>query len=284
LINFLNAINQIVFIISKAMIKFTLPPIGLGTWNLHDEFCTQIVLEALDYGYRFIDTAQMYGNEQDVGNALEFTSIPREEIILATKIEPSNLSAELIHSSFEQSLERLKVDYLDILYVHWPNGKYNPEETLHAMDELVDEDTVRSIGISNFPIALVKEATAISDNILVNQMEMHPALRLKKNFDYNSSKGLYTVAYCPLGRGKLWDEPVLKSIAEKHNISVAQVCLTYLIGRGAVPIPKAGSIEHLQENFNALNYSLDKEDIDAIDTIPEKRIVDFGNYKWDVDD
>jgi 2,5-diketo-D-gluconate reductase B len=258
--------------------------IGLGTWRLSGNLCRKIVLDALDLGYKLIDTAQMYGNEENIGDAIETTSVPRKTFILETKIEPSNLSAKRIHSSFKESMHKLKTDYIDVLYVHWPNGRYKPGESLPAMDELVENGTVRKIGISNFPIALVQKATEISENVIANQVEMHPALRQKKLHAYNTSKKLFTVAYSPFAKGQILNNSILKKIAEKHQISVAQVSLAYLTQRNAIPIPKSGSIEHLKENLEALKYRLDDEDISDIDRIPENRVVNFGNVKWDVDD
>ena len=130
----------------------------------------------------------------------------------------------------------------------------------------------------------MKEATEISDNIIANQMEMHPALRLKKLHAYNNSKGLYTVAYSPLAKGHALNNSELKAIAKKYDITVAQVCIAYLSQRGAIPIPKSSSIEHLRENLEALKTTLDDDDILAIDGIPEKRVVNFGSLPWDTDD
>jgi diketogulonate reductase-like aldo/keto reductase len=266
------------------MEKFKIPKIGLGTWALRSKTCTNSVLDAIELGYRHIDTAQMYQNEQNVGDAIETTSVPRNELVIATKIEPSNLSSARIHSSFRESLKKLKTDYVDILYVHWPSGRYNPKETLGTMDELVKEGLIRHIGISNFPIALVKEALSISENIIANQVEMHPGLRLKKLHEYNQSRNLYTVAYSPLAKGRILNNSILSSLATKHHISVPKVCIAYLSQRGAIPIPKSSSKEHLKENLDAVQISLDEEDINRIDTIPETRVVNFNTQiQWDVD-
>jgi 2,5-diketo-D-gluconate reductase B len=270
------------------MEQLKLPKLGLGTWMNKGESCTKSVLDGLDIGYRFIDTAQVYGNEREVGNAISSTSVPRKDIILATKIRIANLSPKKVLSSFRESLAKLQTEYVDLLYVHWPFPlTYKPEKTLPAMNELVKEGVVKHIGISNFPIYRVKEAMKFSEfPIFANQVEMHPMLRLEKLHEFNMKNGIYTVAYSPLGRGRIWDNLVLKEIAKKNNMSVQQVCLAYLIHRKAVPIPKSSTREHLQSNFDAVDMKIDTEDITKIETIPQKRLLNmpFVGPKWDKDD
>lgn len=261
--------------------------LGQGTWMVTGKTCTESVLNGLDIGYRLIDTAQVYGNEQEVGNALSSTSIPRKDYLLATKIFITKLRPKKLRSSFKESLRKLQTDYVDILYIHWPAMTYTPKKTLPAMNELVKEGTVKHIGVSNFPIYRMQEAIGISETpILANQVEMHPTLRLQKLHKFNQDNNVYTIAYSPLGRGKIWNNPILIDIAEKNNISVQQVCLAYLIHRGAIPIPKASSREHLQANWDSQKVSMSEEDITKIETIPEKRLLNMPiiGPKWDKDD
>ncbi|MHA1112703.1 MAG: aldo/keto reductase [Promethearchaeota archaeon] len=270
------------------MDRIKLPKIGLGTWMLTGETCTKSVIDGLDMGYRLIDTAQIYGNEKEVGAAISTTSVPRKDYILATKLWIANFSPKKVYSSFKVSLSKLQTDYVDILYVHWPiTLTYRPEKTLGAMNELVKEGVVRYIGVSNFPIYRIQEAIDISETpILANQVEMHPRLRLQKLHAYNTSKNVYTVAYSPLGRGKIWNNPVLMEIAQKNEISVPEVCLSYVMSRGAVPIPKASSKAHLLANWNSQDITLSQEDISKIENIPEKRLLHMPivGPKWDKDD
>jgi len=269
------------------MTKLELPKIGLGTWMLTGEKATKSVLNGLEIGYRLVDTAQVYGNELEVGNGLSSTSVPRKDIILATKIFIMSLKPKKVHRSFKESLRKLQTDFVDILYVHWPVMTYNPKKTLGAMNELVKEGTVKHIGVSNFPIYRMKEAIEASERpILANQMEMHPRLRLQKLHEFNTKNNVYTVAYSPLGRGKIWNDPTLMEIAKKNNISVQQVCLAYLMSRGAIPIPKASTKEHLLDNWKSQEVNLRKEDIAKIETIPEKRLLNMPiiGPKWDKDD
>ena len=261
--------------------------LGLGTWMITGKTCTDSVLNGLDIGYRLIDTAQVYGNEAEVGNALTSTSVPRKDYLLATKIFITKLGPKKLHKAFKESLKKLQTDYVDILYVHWPVMTYNPKKTLPAMNELVKEGAVKHIGVSNFPIQRMQEAIEISEtSILVNQVEMHPLLRLQKLHKFNTENGIQTVAYSPLGRGKIWDNPILIEVAQKNQCSVPQVCLAYLMSRGAIPIPKASSREHLQANWDSQKVSLTEEDKAKIETIPEKRLLNMPiiGPKWDKDD
>ncbi len=240
----------------------------------------------MEIGYRLIDTAQVYGNEQEVGNALSSSSIPRKDYFLATKLWIMNLKPKKVHSSFKESLRKLQTDYVDILYVHWPVMTYNPQKTLGAMNDLVKEGTVKYIGVSNFPIYRMREAIENSETpIFANQVEMHPQLRLQKLYQFNTDNGIKTIAYSPLGRGKIWKNPILLDIAQKNEMTVQQVCLVYLMQRGAIPIPKASSKGHLLANFEAQNMKINKDDMLKIETIPEKRILNMPliGPKWDKD-
>jgi 2,5-diketo-D-gluconate reductase B len=248
------------------MNRLELPKIGLGTWMLTGDTCTQSVINGLEIGYRLIDTAQDY--------------------LLATKLFIMNLRPKKVHSTFKESMKKLQTDYVDILYVHWPVMTYNPHKTLSAMNELVKEGTVKYIGVSNFPIYRMKEAIAASETpIIANQVEMHPGLQLQKLHEFNTSHNVYTVAYSPLGRGKIWNNPILVEVAKNNKISVQQVCLAYLMHRGAIPIPKASSRKHLQANWDSQNVTLSQEDISKIESIPEKRILNMPiiGPKWDKD-
>lgn len=265
-----------------------LPRIGFGTWQLKPADCTSAVLSAIKIGYRLIDTAQLYFNEAAVGEAISKSGVPREEIILATKVGFMNLSEKKVLSSFAASLEKLGTSYVDILYVHWPILTYNAEKTLKAFCSLVDEGKVRHIGVSNFPVARMEEALAVCQkhgkNILANQVEHHPMLKQPTLREYLAKKDIYLVAYSPIMRGGAAKVTEIGEIAKKHGVSEAQVCLAWEMSHGAIPIPKATSEPHIADNFKALDLNLDKDDVAKLDTIPvEKRIVNFPiiHPKWD---
>jgi diketogulonate reductase-like aldo/keto reductase len=246
------------------------PPIGLGTWKNDDpRECAQSVRQALEIGYRHVDTAQLYENESAVGNGIAESSVDREEVFLATKLHFDHLDPRHVRETTLESLEDLRTDYVDLLYVHWPAGNYEAERTLPAMEELVDEEGVRSIGLSNFTPDLLEEARSVLEApIYAHQIEMHPFLQQEHLLaDARNHEGRI-VAYSPFRHGTLFDEFILKEIAEEHGISVAQVCLAWLIQKDDVfTIPKASSRNHLEDNFEACSVTLDEESVQRINTV-----------------
>jgi len=260
----------------------TLPAIGLGTSGMDDpEECRESVARALDIGYRHVDTAQMYDNERPVGEGLRRSVVDREEMVLATKIHPDNLAYDDAIETAHESLDRLGVDAVDLLYVHWPMRAYDPGESLRAMDELHDEGLTRHVGVSNFTPALLDEAREILDApIAAHQVECHPLLQQEELRAYAREHDHTLVAYCPLGQASI-SHPTLEAIAAKHDTSVPLVCLAWAFAQEAVvPIPKATG-EHIQDNWDARELSLDDEDLDRIDAIEEtERLVDPDGAAW----
>lgn len=269
-----------------------LPPLGFGTDQntaLEDDFevdyeaCVQAVLDALEVGYRHIDTAQIYGTEACVGEAIERSSVPREDVFLATKVHYQKLGYDDTLESVEQSLSDLKVESIDLLYVHWPAGAYDPEETLRAFNELSDAGIVDNVGVSNFTPGLLDEARSLLDSpLFAHQVEMHPLLQQGDLRAYARTHDHYLVAYSPLVRGDVDDVPELVTIAEKHDVSPAQVSLAWMFHLDSVvPVPKASSREHIRENYEALELELDDEDLSRIAGIDrEQRIIDFEFGPW----
>jgi diketogulonate reductase-like aldo/keto reductase len=246
-----------------------MPMLGLGTWKNEDpEACTNAVATALDAGYRHIDTAQAYGNEEHVGRGIERADVPREDVFLATKVWNENLGYDDVLDSTETSLRKLGVDSVDLLYVHWPAGAYDPEDTFRAFDELYDDGKIDRIGISNFPPEYVNDAIDHTDNpIFANQVEIHPLLPQPELREHCIDHGIEVVAYSPLARGGVFEAPELTEIAEKHGVSEARVSLAWLREKGITAIPKATSEAHVRDNWASLNLDLDTEDVEAIDAI-----------------
>ncbi|SFK68997.1 2,5-diketo-D-gluconate reductase B [Halogranum rubrum] len=242
-----------------------LPRLGFGTVGVTDP---ETIETALEIGYRHIDTAQWYENETIVGRGIARSSVPREELTVATKVLPDNLGAEDLKHSTEQSLDRLGLDTVDLLYVHWPTNAYDPVETLGAFDDLYDDGKLRYVGLSNFTPSLLDEAREILDApILATQVEMHPLLPQRELVEYVQRTDIYLVAYSPLAQGKVFDEPVLGDIADKYGVSVAQVSLAWLFSHDNVAaIPKASG-DHIRDNYEALSLDLNDEDIARIDAI-----------------
>ncbi|MDY7082955.1 MAG: aldo/keto reductase [Halobacteria archaeon] len=254
-----------------------IPRLGIGTWQNEDpEQCAKSVETALEIGYRHVDTAQAYGNEEAVGDGIARADVNRDNIFLATKVWTSELSYDDVLRSTEKSLKRLGVDTVDILYVHWPSGEYDAEETLGALNELYDEGKTRRIGVSNFTPEHLEEAIEVSDApIAANQIEMHPLLQQREMVEFAGERDVEVVAYSPLARGKIFEVDELNEIAEKHGVSEAQISLAWLMEKGVHPIPKATSESHIRDNYGALELELDDEDVEKIDSINRtNRLID----------
>ncbi|WP_414837288.1 aldo/keto reductase [Candidatus Nanosalina sp. VS9-1] len=261
-----------------------IPKLGLGTWqNTDPEECAKSVETALNMGYRHIDTAQAYENEEDVGKGLEDADVDREDYFLASKVWIDQLAPENVKASTKESVEKLGVDYVDLMYVHWPAGDYSPQETLKAFKELVHSGEIRNIGVSNFtPEQLDKAMEIAPKHIIANQVEMHPLLQQEELLEKCREHDVTLVAYSPLARGEVFDVPEIQEVAEKHDVSEAQVSLAWLMQKdGVVAIPKASSEEHIRDNYEALDLELDDEDVQKIDSIDrEERMVDPGFAPW----
>ncbi|UIP01238.1 aldo/keto reductase [Halobaculum sp. CBA1158] len=260
-----------------------MPRLGLGTWeNDVPEECRDAVETALEMGYRHVDTAQIYGNEAEVGDGIARADVDREDVFLATKVWIDNLAPEDVRRTTEESLDRLGVDAVDLMYVHWPAREYDAEATLEAFNELYDEGLIDRIGISNFEPEQVAEAVELSDvPIFANQVELHPLLQQTRLREACAEHDVELVAYSPLARGKVFDVPELTEIAEKHDASEAQVSLAWLREKGVTAIPKATSEGHIRDNWESLALDLDDEDVAAIDAIDRRdRRVDPGFAPW----
>jgi 2,5-diketo-D-gluconate reductase B len=263
-----------------------MPMLGLGTWENDDhDQCVESVETALEMGYRHVDTAQAYGNEAAVGEGIAAADVDREDVFLATKVWTSQLSHDDVIASTEESLDRLGTDYVDLLYVHWPAGEYEPEGTLPAFDELRDRGLIDRVGVSNFEPDHVERAREILDApIFANQVEMHPHLQQDELREYADETDLNLVAYSPLIRGDVFDVPAIQEIAEKHDASEPQVALAWLRAKGVTAIPKATSEAHIRDNWQSLTVDLDDADvarIDAIETTDRVVHPGFAPDTWD---
>lgn len=260
-----------------------MPMVGLGTWenDAHDA-CVESVRTALEMGYRHVDTAQAYGNEDAVGEGIETADVPREEVFLATKVWIENLEYDDVLETAQGSLDDLGVEYVDLLYVHWPSGEYDPEETLEAFSELIDEGKVERIGLSNFEPADLDEAQEILDEpVFANQVELSPLFRQEELREYCDDENIQLVAYSPLARGEVFDIDELSEIAEKHGASEAQVSLAWLREKGVTAIPKATGEDHIRDNWESLKIELDEEDVATIDELDrQERQVDPDFAPW----
>ncbi|MFC4549104.1 MULTISPECIES: aldo/keto reductase [Halorussus] len=248
------------------------PRLGLGTWqNTNSEECAESVETALEAGYRHVDTARYYDNEAAVGAGVARADVPREDVFVATKLWHDDLAAEDVPARARESLDRLGLKYVDLLYVHWPTDTYNPEGTLGAFADLRDDGLVRHVGVSNFTPDLLEEAREVCDApIVANQVECHPLLPQTELREYCERRGIALVAYCPLLHGRIFEVPEVQTVAEKHGVSEARVCLAWLFEKGVAAVPKATSGEHIRDNFGALDLELDDEDLATIDGIDRR--------------
>lgn len=263
-----------------------MPKLGLGTWRLAGEECVAAVEGALQRGYRHIDTAQMYGNEDAVGQALAQTPVARGDIHLTTKVWWENLAPDAMRRAMDNSLRLLRTQYVDLFLIHWPAPDMDLAAALGQMVKFKEQGLARNIGVSNFPIALLKQAVKeIQAPIAVNQFEYHVLIDQRKLVDYCRSVGVAVTAYCPLAQGRLADHPVLLELAAKHDVTASQVALKWLLDQdGVAAIPKAGRAESQLANLGALSLTLDDADRAAIAALPkDQRFVDPGFAPaWDV--
>ncbi len=246
-----------------------LSPIGLGTMGLQGSDGVDSVATALELGYRHLDTAQIYDNEAVVGDGIAESDVSRDDVTLATKVWADKLGYDDVLDSTNESLDRLGVDSVDLLYVHRPIQDYDPERTLAAFDELVDEGAVRHVGVSNFTVGELDEARDCLDApLFAHQTEYHPLFQRPELVEYARTHDHTLVAYSPLAGGKVFDLPELTEIAEKHETTEAAVSVAWLCSmENVVVIPKASSRAHLEANLAARDLELDEEDVAAIESI-----------------
>lgn len=240
------------------------PSLGLGTWRLTGEECVRAVERALASGYRHIDTAQMYGNEGEVGRGIQSSGVDREDVFLVTKVRTSNFSHDAVIRSTHESLRKLGVDYVDLLLMHWPNPSVPLEETLGAMTELQEEGGVKHVGVSNFPASMVEEAQGYAE-VFCNQVEYHPYKPQDELFEQAKETDYLLTAYSPMAKGAVSNDRTLEEIGRAHGKTPAQVALRWLIQQQNVAaIPKAASEDHLASNLDIFDFELSEEEMERI--------------------
>ena len=248
-----------------------LPALGFGTFQLADEDCEHAVETALDAGYRHVDTAQFYENEAAVGDALDASAVPREDVTVATKLWHDSLDPESVREGVEASRERLGVDTIDLVYVHWPANTYDPEATLGALSACYDDGLLDAVGLSNFTPELVDDALAVCDApVEAVQVELHPLLPQAGLREHAADRDLDVVGYCPLMHGNAFDVPEIEAVAERRGVSEARVTLAWHRAKGVTPIPKATSEAHVADNYASLGLELDDADVAEIDAIEDE--------------
>jgi 2,5-diketo-D-gluconate reductase B len=265
-------------IITKSV---TVPTVGFGTYKLTGQACLKAVDEALQVGYRHIDTAQFYNNEDEVGLAVKNSGIFRGNIFITTKIFPTDFNR--IIKVTEESLKKLKTDYVDLLLLHWPSDDKTNRIAIDGLNDALNKGYAKSIGVSNFNIE--KLSMAIEHvPVVCNQVEYHPYISQDKLLKFMKMHGLFMTAYSPLAKGRVIKEGILLELAAKHNKSVSQVVLRWLLQQGNISvIPKASSLERIKENLNIFDFGLSDKDMEVISGLSgEHRITNsIWSPKWD---
>jgi len=241
------------------------PALGFGTWRLTGENCYEAVSDALDVGYRHIDTAQAYGNERQVGAALADSDVAREDVFVTTKLNVGNRGYEDVLRTTEESLARLDLSVLDLLLIHNPVQRTPVEETLDGMADLVADGTVRHIGVSNFGIDRLDRARRHADvPILTNQVQYNPYWTQTEMRDYCAIHDILLTAYSPLGHGAVLDDSTLAEIGERYDKSAVQVAIRWLLQQGVATVPKATSREHIAANIDVFDFELTDAEMERV--------------------
>lgn len=254
----------------------TVPKHGLGTFKMTGDACIAGVESALKLGYRHIDTAEMYGNEAEVGAGIKAAGLPRKDLHVTTKVWHENLAPDAIKRAFDASQTKLGLDVIDLYLVHWPSKGMNLPAIFETLMKFKDEGRIRALGVANFPVALMKQAVEeIGAPVACNQVEYHALLSQAKLLTYLRAKSIPLVAYCPLGQGRLADNAAMQTIAAKHGVTAAQVALKWLLDQeGVAAIPKASRQVSQQANLDAWKVTLDDEDRKVIAGLPkDERLV-----------
>ena len=266
-----------------------IPVLGLGTWQSTGQDCVDVVSQALKMGYEHIDTAQAYGNEKEVGQGIKQSGVSRDKFFLTTKIFPDDMKfePEKLIAAAKRSLADLDTDYVDLLLLHWPDDRVPLSETIPALCELQKQGLTRHIGVSNFNIANIIEAEKYADvPIVVNQVEFHPFIKQKTLQTFLNNHHILLEAYSPLARGDVFDNEIIKEIADKHNVTPAQISLAWILSdKHRIAIPKTSNPDHLQGNLDAINVQLSADDIEKISSLArtDGRKIKHPDYspEWD---
>jgi diketogulonate reductase-like aldo/keto reductase len=257
-----------------------IPVLGFGTMTLKDDLCVELVEAALQLGYRHLDTAQMYGNEREVGqglrDGLRGSGLRREDVFLTTKVWFNRLAPGDFESSVDESLEKLGLPFVDLLMIHWPNAQIPLAGSIASLCKVKKEGRAKHIGVANFNIAMIEEAAALaSEPIAVLQVEAHPHLDQTKVIAAARRHGMAVVGYCPLARGKVPADATLQKIGRAHGKTASQVALRFLEQHGIIPIPRTSKRERLAENLGSLDFMLSEAEMAEIGKLkrPDGRIV-----------
>jgi diketogulonate reductase-like aldo/keto reductase len=259
-----------------------MPRLGLGVWRVEDNDATNSVKWAIENGYQLIDTAAVYKNERGVGEGIRQSNTKREDLFITTKLWNADQGYDSAHQAFNDSLERLGLDYVDLYLIHWPvEGKFN--DSWKAMEEIYESGRAKAIGVSNFHQHHIEELMKTAKiNPMVDQIELHPTLTQVELRDFLAKEGIAVEAWSPLGQGKILQNPTLVEIAEKHDKSAAQVIIRWHLQSDSIVIPKSVHEERIKENFDVFNFELNDDEMKRIDAlnINERLGADPDNFDF----
>ncbi len=254
-----------------------IPNIGFGTYKSGNGECEKAIIDAINTGYTYFDTAAFYKNERDIAKAIKNSNKKREELIIASKVWREDLGYDNTMKAFESSLKNLDTNYLDVYLIHWP--KANPEDknwkekniqTWKAMEELYKAGRIKAIGVSNFlPYHLINLMDNCEIKPMINQLELHIGYLQKTAVDFCVKNDILLQAWSPLGRGKVLNEESLKKMAEKYGKTVSQICIRFLYQMGIMPIVKSSSINRMEENLNVFDFSIERDDMYYLMCLPQ---------------
>ena len=254
---------------SKAKLnnELEIPLLGLGTYLVNNQECYTAVRHTLKIGYRHIDTAAFYGNEKEIGKAIRDDELSWEEIFVTTKLWNSDHGYDNALKAFEESFEKLNIDYIDLYLIHWPvTGLRN--DSWRALEDIYKEGKCKAIGVSNYTIRHLEELLKITKVIpVVNQVEFHPFLYQKKLLDFCKSKNIWIEAYSPLTKRQKLNDPVLLDIAGKYSKLAAQIMIRWCLERDVIVLPKSSNTERIKENANVYDFNLTENDLNTIDSL-----------------
>jgi diketogulonate reductase-like aldo/keto reductase len=255
--------NQLYTILNNGQ---QMPLLGLGVYDMYNREAEQAVLWALETGYRLIDTAEMYKNETEIGNAVRESGIDRTEIFVTTKVNNGDQGFDKTLRAFDESLKKLNIDYIDLYLVHWPI-KATRKDTWLALEKLYTERRVKAIGVANYLVPFLNELQSYSCTVpAVNQVEFSPYLYLKDLVEVCKQKKIQLQAYTPLVRGMRMNDPKFQSLAQKYDKTPAQIILRWALQHGVSSIPKSANLQRIKENFDVFDFKISQTDMDFIDT------------------
>lgn len=246
-----------------------IPAIGFGTWRLKGDECKSSVLKALEVGYRHIDTAEHYGNQTQIGEAIQESGINRKDLFITSKIFYDRLNKKDVLDDTKRTLEELQTDYLDLLLVHWPNKNISINETVEGFNQLKQSGKVKSVGVSNFTPHHTQDFLDAGMQIVNNQVELHPSFNQNSLHEFCKEKNIILTAYSPIAQGQDLDIPEVQELSKKYDVSPAQVILNWIVSRGVVAIPRSSKPERILDNFNSLNWQMEKSDVEKMNAISQ---------------